>query len=151
MSRAETAVKYFDVYNCAQSTLAAYADDYGLEKDKALQAAVGFGGGIGRLQDVCGAVSAAVIVLGLASGFKEDDGRPKINAVYDTVRRFVAEFTREKGTIKCSDLLNCDLSSEEGQKYFKEHNLKEQCRSYVRLCCELLDAYIAEGDEPSKG
>ena len=144
MSKAESAVNYFETYNCAQSTLVAYAADYGLAKDTALQVSVGFGGGIGRTQDVCGAVSAAVMVLGLASDFKEADGRPKINAVYETVRRFVEDFTREKGTIKCRDLINCDLSSEEGQKYFKDHNLKEHCRGYVRLCCELLDKYLAE-------
>ena len=146
MSKAETAVTYFDTYNCAQSTLAVYAADYDLEKDKALQVAVGFGGGIGCIQDVCGAVSAAVMVLGLASNFKEDDRRPKINEVYETVRRFIDDFTREKGTIKCRDLINCDLSSEEGQKYFKEHNLKDLCRGYVRLCCELLDKYLKEAN-----
>ena len=141
MSKAENAVKYFDSYNCAQSTLAAYAGDFNLEKETALQMAVGFGGGIGRLQDICGAVSAAVMVLGLSSGFKEEDGRPKINEVYATVRSFVEEFTQKKGTIKCRDLLKCDLSSEEGQKHFKDNNLKEECRGYVRLCCELLDKY----------
>jgi len=144
MSKAENAVKFFDSYNCAQSTLAAYADDFNLKKETALQMAVGFGGGIGRLQDICGAVSAAVMVLGLASHFKEEDGRPKINEVYATVRSFIDEFTQKKGTIKCRDLLKCDLSSEEGQKYFKDNNLKEDCRGYVRLCCELLDKYLAE-------
>ena len=143
MSKAEVAVKYFESYNCAQSMLTAYAEDFNLEKETALQMAVGFGGGIGRLQETCGAVSAAVMLLGLASGFKEEDSRPKINEVYETVRRFVDDFTRQYGTIKCRDLLNCDLSSEEGQKYFKEHNLKENCRNYVRLCCELLDKYLA--------
>jgi len=144
MSKAETAVMHFDTYNCAQSTLAAYAAGYGLERDKALQVSVGFGGGMGRTQDVCGAVSAAVMVLGLASEFKADDGRPKINEVYETVRRFLDDFTKEHGTVKCRDLINCDLSSEEGMKYFKEHNVKEQCRGYVRLCCKLLDKYTYE-------
>jgi len=144
MSKAETAIEYFETYNCAQATLLAYAADYGLEKDKALQVAVGFGGGIGRKQDVCGAVSAAVVVLGLASEFKAEDGRPKINATYETVHRFIDDFTKEKGTVKCRDLIKCDLTSEEGQKYFKENNVKENCRGYVRLCCEMLDKYLAE-------
>ena len=145
MSKADIAVKNFESYNCAQSTLAAYAPDFNLDKETALQMAVGFGGGIGRLQDVCGAVSAAVMVLGLASGFKEEDGRPKINEVYETTRRFIDDFINKNGTIKCRDLLNCDLSSEEGQKIFKEQNLKENCRAYVRHCCELLDKYNSNG------
>ena len=144
MNKTETALKLFETYNCAQSVLAAYAADYDLEKEKALQAAAGFGGGIGRLQETCGAVSGAVTILGLASGFKEGDGRDMINAVYEDVRRFIDEFTKEAGTVKCRDLLNCDLLSEEGQKFFREHNLKENCRTYVRLCCELLDKYLAE-------
>ena len=144
MSKADVAVKTFETGNCAQSVLAAYAADYGLDKDRALQVAVGFGGGMGRLQEVCGAISGAIAVLGLASGFKDGDGRDKINAVYAKVRRLVDDFSREKGTIKCRDLLGCDLSSEEGHKYFVEHNLRNNCREYIKLCCELLDKYLAE-------
>jgi len=144
MEKPETAVTYFNTYNCAQSTLLAYATDFALNKDTALQVAVGFGGGIGRIQDVCGAVSASVMVLGLASGFTESDGRSMINESYDITRRFVEEFEREYGTIKCRELIKCDLCSEEGQKYFKENNVKENCRGYVRFCCTLLDKYMAE-------
>jgi C_GCAxxG_C_C family probable redox protein len=144
MSKAETAVKLFDTYNCAQSVFAAYAEDFGISKDTALSLAVGFGGGIGRLQETCGAVSGAVMVLGLLSHFKEEDGRPKINEVYAAVRAFIEEFTKEAGAIKCRDLLKCDLSSEEGQKFFRENNLKEKCRSCVKLCCELLDKTISK-------
>ena len=145
MSKADDAVNYFQPYNCAQSVLAAYAADYDLEKDKALSVAVGFGGGMGRVQEVCGAISGAIIVLGLASGFKEADGREKINAVYAKVHRLMDEFSAKEGTVKCRDLLGgCDLATEEGQKIFKEQNLKEKCRHCVRLCCELLDKYLAE-------
>ena len=143
MSKAESAINFFqNGCNCAQSVLAAYAADYDLEKDRALQVAVGFGGGMGRVQDVCGAISGAIIVLGLSSEFKDGDGRPKINEVYAKVHRLIDEFAKEKGTIKCRDLLGCDLTSEEGQKYFKEHNLRENCWEYVRLCCELLDKVL---------
>ena len=144
MSKADDAIKNFSGYNCAQSVLTAYAADYGLTKNQALQFAVGFGGGMGRVQEVCGAVSGAVAVLGLASGFKEEDGREKINHVYAKVHRLIDEFSAKEGTINCRKLLNCDLLTEEGQKIFKEKNLKENCRSYIRLCCELLDTYLAE-------
>ena len=148
MSKAETAVKIFESCNCAQAVLGAYAGDLGIDMDKALQTSVGFGGGMGRLQETCGAVSGAVLVLGLASRFKEADGREKINEVYAKTRRFVEEFTKEMGTANCRELLNCDLSSEEGQKFFKDNNLKDKCRSYVRLCCEMLDKYLAEKSAP---
>ena len=144
MSKADIAIKNFDAYNCAQSVVTAYAGDYGLTKNQALQTAVGFGGGMGRTQDVCGAISGAVIILGLASNYKEEDGRPKIYEVYAKVHSFLNEFAAQKGTIKCRDLLEgCDLTSEEGQKVFKERNLKENCRGYVRLCCDMLDKYLS--------
>ena len=144
MSKADIAVANFDKYNCAQSVAAAYAEDYGLDKNQALQTAVGFGGGMGRIQDVCGAITGAIIVLGLASSFKEGDGRPKINEVYAKVHGFINEFAAQKGTIKCRDLLEgCDLGNEEGQKVFKERNLKETCRVCVRLCCDMLDKYLS--------
>jgi len=145
MSKADTAAQFQDNYNCAQATLAAYAGDFDMKTDTALSIAVGFGAGMGRKQETCGAVSAAIMVLGLASRFKEEDRRPKINEVYDKVYRFIDEFTREEGTSNCRELLNCDLATEEGQKFFKENNLREKCRGYVRHCCELLDKYLAEG------
>ena len=144
MNKAEKAIEYFDLYNCAQAVLSAYAADYDLEKDKALQVAVGFGGGLGGHQDVCGAISGAISVLGLHSGFKEEDRREKIRKVYAEVYRYINEFTEREGTIKCRELLNCDLNSDEGKAFYREHNLKDQCRGYVRLCCELLDKYLAE-------
>ena len=139
MSKAEAAINFFERYNCAQSVLCAYAEDFGMEKKEALSIAVGFGGGIGRTQETCGAVTGAVMVLGLLSDFKAEDDRKKINAVYTKVQRFLEEFAKVKGSTKCRDLIGCDLQSEEGQKYFKEKNLKEDCRAYIRLCCELLD------------
>ena len=141
MSKADTAAQYFDQsVNCAQSVFIAYAEDFGLTKDQALSLAVGFGAGMGRAQEVCGAVSGAIMVLGLRSQFKQGDGRDKINTVYAQVRRFIEEFTKQKGTIKCRDLLpGCDLSTEEGQKYFKENNLRDQCKGFVRLACDILD------------
>ena len=145
MSKTEAALELFTGgYNCAQAVLCAYAADCGLEKNKALQAAVGFGGGMGRLQETCGAVTGAIMVLGLSSGFKEGDGRDKINENYAKVRRLVSDFNAKTGTARCRDLLGCDLSTEEGQKLFKEGNLRDKCKDYIRLCCELLDKYLAE-------
>ena len=144
MSKAETALESFGGYNCAQSVLCAYADECGLEKDKALQIAVGFGGGMGRLQETCGAISGAIMVLGLSSGFKEGDGRDKINESYAKVRRLVNDFRAREGTARCRDLLGCDLSTEEGQKVFKENNLRDRCKNYIRLSCELLDRIKGE-------
>ena len=140
MSKTETALGLFDSYNCSQSVLAAYAADYDLDKEKALQIAAGFGAGMGRLQEVCGAITGSTMVLGLDSQFKESDTREKNNTVYAKVRSLVKDFTEKKGTIKCRELLGCDLTTEEGQAFFKEHNLRHKnCGEYIKICCELLD------------
>ena len=142
MSKAEKALKFFENFNCAQSVLAAYTGDFDLEMNKALQVSAGFGGGMGRLQETCGAVTGAIMVLGLSSQYKETDGGEKKNEIYANVRRLVDDFTKQKGTVKCRDLLGgCELKTEEGQKYFHDHNLKDNCRQYIRLCCELLEKY----------
>jgi C_GCAxxG_C_C family probable redox protein len=141
MSKADEAETFFrNGCNCAQAVFSAYAADFGLERKWALSLAVGFGAGMGRTQDVCGAVSGAIMVLGLNSGFKEGDGREGINAAYVLVHSFIEEFEREKGTVKCLDLLSgCNLQSPEGQKQFREENLRERCFSYVRTSCGILD------------
>ena len=79
-----------------------------------------------------------------ASDFKEGDKRDKINAVYAKVRAFLDDFGREHGTVKCRDLVGCNLLTEEGQKYFKENNLREKCLGYVGFCSKLLEKYLKE-------
>ena len=141
MSNGEKAVTNFqNGCNCAQAVVTAYAEETGLDKKHALAIATGFGGGIGRTQDVCGAVSGAIMILGLKYGSREGEGREKINATYSLTREFIGEFSKLKGTIKCKELLDgCNLSTEEGQAFFREHNLREKCWEYVRHACEVLD------------
>ena len=144
VNRADKAAELFESCNCAQSVLTAYADMFNLDREKALQVASGFGGGIGRLQETCGAVTGAVMVLGLMSGFKEEDGRNGINMIYEKTRKLTDGFADLKGSIKCRDLLGCDLLTEEGQKCFREKNLRKECEGYIRLVCELLDEHLEE-------
>jgi hypothetical protein len=85
------------------------------------------------------------MVLGLKYGSREGDGREKLNAAYGIVRRFLDEFTRRRGAVLCRELLSgCNLMSDEGQKYFREHNLREKCWDFVRDSCEILEEFLAE-------
>ena len=141
MSKAEIAANAHGPINCTQAILSTYAADYGLDKDKALQVAVAFGGVMGGLKATCGAVSGALMVLGLSSDFKEGDSREKINAVYKKVNDIVNDFIEKEGTIKCHELLGCDLGTAEGRKFYAENNYQEKCRNYVRLACELFEKH----------
>jgi len=143
-NKADTGEKIFVSNNCAQAVLAAYAEDYGLDKAKALCVALGFGGGMSRLQEACGAVTGAIMVLGLSSGFKEGDGRDKVNHTYKKVRSFVEDFIAEFGTTNCRKLLGCNLLTDEGQSFFVKNNLKDRCCGYVKYSCEHLEKYLGE-------
>ena len=90
-------------YNCAQSVAMAYADVLGLTTEQAARASAGFGGGIGRLRDNCGAFSSAVMVCGaLEADGHQPQGRPK---VYARVQQVYASFVEKCGTISCAELL----------------------------------------------
>jgi C_GCAxxG_C_C family probable redox protein len=145
MDKPETAIQNFQAgCNCAQSVITAYAEDFNLDKNLAKALATGFGAGIGRTQGVCGAVSGAVMVLGLKYGSREHDEREKINATYDVVRNYIDKFIKIKGTINCFDLLSgCNLSTDDGKLYFKEHNLREACYGYVKCSCDILNEMLS--------
>ena len=135
--------KLVEGYNCAQSVVVAFCDECGLGEDAALKVSCGFGAGMGRKQEVCGAVAGGVMVLGLRHGRGTADGRSVTEALYPMTREFMDAFAVRNGSYLCRDLLSgCDLKSEEGQRHFKEHGLFEKvCKPCVRSAAELLTLY----------
>ena len=92
-------------YNCAQAVLLAFPDVTGLSDTTAAKLASGFGGGIGRLREVCGTVSGAVMVLDMANGYTDPQDAAAKAAHYKTVQDFAARFKAENGSIICRELL----------------------------------------------
>jgi C_GCAxxG_C_C family probable redox protein len=144
MTHADIAVgKFKEGYNCAQSVLYSYAEKVNISKDMSLRIANGFGGGMGRKQEVCGAISGAIMVLGLIYGRGENEGKEKQETTYSKVRELIDAFVREYGTINCKQLLSgCVLLTDEGQKQFKERALIEKCHEYVRQVTAIIDVLI---------
>jgi C_GCAxxG_C_C family probable redox protein len=140
-------------YNCAQSVLFAYAADLGLDPVVALKISSGFGGGMGRIQSVCGAVTGAFMAIGYRYGgyrlgmTKEGDSAAKENT-YSLVKRFADEFRQVHGSILCSDILGCDLNTPEGQKHYKNNNLADKCARCVGDAAELLTKYLSGALSP---
>jgi C_GCAxxG_C_C family probable redox protein len=140
-SKAKVALRKFEEgYHCTQSVTYAFADEVNIDKNVLMTISTGFGAGFGRKQEVCGAVSGAVIILGAKYGRKENEPIDKTEKTYSEVQKFIDEFTKEKGSIICSELLQgCNLLTEEGQKIFKEKNmLHEICFKCVELSCNIL-------------
>ena len=131
----EKAVEYFKKgFNCAQAVLVVFAKEHGLDEATSLKVAGGFGAGMGRMQSTCGAVTGAYMVIGLNYGKTlGDDGNEKRDKTYALVRSFDSEFKKIFGTTSCRELLNCDLTTPEGGKYFTDNRLSEKvCQKCVR-------------------
>jgi C_GCAxxG_C_C family probable redox protein len=144
MNRSEKAVSDFNKgYNCAQSVFSAFSDVSGVDEDLSRSVAGGFGGGFGRLQKTCGAVTGAIMVIGCRF-LKGNQWSPDLKEVtYEKTRDFIEKFKQRNGTIKCLELIGVNLGTEEGQRIADEKNLfREKCAKYIKDACELLEEII---------
>lgn len=126
-------------YNCAQAVLTAFASQFGIAEETALRLASPFGGGLARGGHVCGAVSAALMVLGLKYGAVTPEGKEEICRL---TRQFLDRFREKGGSILCRDLLGVDLSTPSGLQEVKERNLfRTLCPNLVREAVEILNTF----------
>lgn len=134
MDRSEKALSHFDnKFNCSQSVLVAFADELGLTEDESLRVACAFGGGIGRQQHTCGAVTGAAMALGLKFGKGRNDEDEKKLQTYDKTIELFNKFASLNGSTNCRRLLNdLDMRDEDDLSLIKEQNLfHTSCRKYV--------------------
>jgi C_GCAxxG_C_C family probable redox protein len=144
MSMAEAAVARFqEGCSCSQAILSTYGEQFGLDWETALKVAAGFGGGMGRMGGTCGAVTGALMVLGLKYGGTNAGDSEAKETTYERVREFAARFTARHGSVACKDLLGCDISSPEGLAAARERGLFSTiCPKFVRDAAELLEAML---------
>jgi len=126
-------------FNCAQSVLAVFCEAYGLNRETALKVACGLGGGV-RSGEICGAVSGAVIVIGLKYGHcQPEDTESKANCYAKTVE-FLNIFKEKNGCITCREILGYDISTKEGMEQAKNKNLfKATCTGMVKSAVSILE------------
>lgn len=144
MNKQEKATKLFDSgYNCAQSVLLAFADELKLDESIVLKIASGFGGGMARMQDTCGAVAGGIMAIGMAVSNQEEDIATNKERVYHVISLFINNFKEKYRSVKCLDLLNCDLNTEEGQQFYEIHELHDNvCMSCVRDAITYLEKLL---------
>ncbi|MFW9872830.1 MAG: C-GCAxxG-C-C family protein [Candidatus Thorarchaeota archaeon] len=144
MSRVEQAVSCFqDGFNCSQSILSTFSVEYGLNRDIALKLATGIGGGTGLLGKTCGAVTGALMVIGLKYGKDSIEDDAAAEKTFSLVQEFIKEFTEINGSSTCDDLLDCDISTPEGLNTAKEKNLfTTLCPNFVRTSAEILEKIL---------
>ena len=145
MNQIETALSLLaHGFNCSQAVLSAYAGQFGVDDETALKIASGFGGGMGRMADTCGAVTGAFMVLGLKYGQNSPDREVK-EAIYAQVRKFASRFKTRNRSLVCCELLGCDISQSEGLRRATDEKLFSMvCSKFVRDACEISEDMLAE-------
>jgi C_GCAxxG_C_C family probable redox protein len=130
-------------YTCSQSVLGAYAGLLGMAPELALRLAMPFGAGMGRQGEVCGAVTGALMAIGLLSGSAVIDKEAK-ERTYRLTLELLARFQADQGALRCRDLLGCDLTQPEGRAKAQDDGLFDlQCPVYVHRAAEILSELIA--------
>lgn len=144
MSKVEQAVSCFlEGFSCSQAILSTFSTEFRLEREIALKIATGFGGGIGRLGKTCGAVSGAILVIGLKYGNNKKGDNQTKEKTYELVREFINRFETLNSSIVCNKLLDCDINTPEGLKYAIEKKVfKTICPNLVRSASEILEQIL---------
>ncbi len=130
-------------YNCAQAVSVAFCDVTGLSPEFSARMVSGFGGGFGRMREVCGAVSGMVAVASHLYGYDSPDQEKQL-ALYAIIQRLMKEFQEKAGTCICRELLNNPPSDPKPTLRTEEYYAKRPCARFVMLAAQLLDTYIAE-------
>ena len=145
MNRSEQAKELFlSGHNCAQSVVISFAEDLKFSKELALKMAAGFGGGMGKQQETCGAVTGAIMVLGLLKGEDVNNNDELKASTYGAVKDLTRDFVAEYKTTNCKDLIGCDLNTPEGSAKFKEDKIMETvCADCVKKAVEIVEDLTA--------
>ena len=146
--RVERAVENFmQGYGCCQSVVAAFADLYGMDDNIAKRVAAGFGGGVGRMRMMCGAVSGIVMLVGLDCGQTEGSDREGKSACYKVVQELLAKSKEQNGSLICAEILGikgyekaaCSyVASPRTAEYYKQRPCAAKVESAARIFAEYL-------------
>ena len=132
--------------NCAQSVFVAFTDVTGMDRDLAMRLSSSFGGGMGRMREVCGACSAMFMVAGVLYGPDESFSHEDKTQHYKRIQELAANFKEKHGTIICRELLKelSVTSTPEPEKRTEKYYKVRPCIRFVRTAAEILDRYISE-------
>ncbi len=135
-------------YNCSQAVVGAFADKLDIDFDTLMRLSASFGGGMGRLREVCGAVSGMFMVIGLLKGYSSPDDFDGKKEHYERIQHLAQAFKNEHQTIICRELLQ-DIKKTQGSapqertpQYYKER----PCSAFVYTAAEILDKYLKENN-----
>ncbi len=146
-ARAQQAMANFkEGYNCSQAVLLAFADRINMDKSTALKLSSSFGGGMGRLREVCGAVSGMFMVAGLLYGYDEPRDLQGKTEHYARIQELAEEFRIRNGSIVCKELLGLKEkeSSPIPEKRTEEYYKKRPCVQLIGMAAAIMEQYMDE-------
>ena len=143
MTYADKAKRIFEEgFNCSQAVVAAFSDVIGIDEETAKRMSTGLGGGVGRLREVCGAVSGAAMVLGYVFGGEKGEDK---KTAYEKVQEFAEGFKKDEGSIICREILGLDKSKKETAtpdvrtaEYYRVRPCAEKVYEATRIVEEML-------------
>ena len=145
MNHSERAVELFvEGYNCAQAVAAAFGDLTGLDEKTAARMASCFGGGMGRMREVCGAVSGMLMVAGVLYGYDDPKATKEKRELYAQVQAMAGQFRQELGSIVCRDLLKNPPSDPNPTPRTEQFYKDRPCARMVATAARIMDAFIEE-------
>lgn len=133
-------------YNCAQSVFLAFSDVYDMDREMAARLSSSFGGGLGRLREVCGAVSGMAMVAGILYGYDDPKEFAGKSEHYARIQKLARAYEAENGSIVCRELLGLSRKREEPtpEKRTEEYYKKRPCEQLVRMAAGIMEAYIEQ-------
>ncbi len=131
-------------YNCAQAVVVAFAEELGMTKEQAAKMASSFGGGMGRMREVCGAVSGMLLVAGMLYGYDMPGDDKAKKEHYVLVQQLAGRFRERMGSIVCREILKNPPSDPNPTPRTAEFYQKRPCARMVRLAASIMDECMTE-------
>lgn len=146
MTKAQQAKEYFlQGYNCAQAVAMAFDDLIGMDKNQIAMLTSGFGGGVGRMREVCGTVTGAAFVISALYGYNDPTAIDEKMELYARIQQIGNQFAQENGSVVCRELLGLSIKGADNPtpeartpQYYK----KRPCAELVEYSAHLVEEYI---------
>lgn len=131
-------------YNCAQAVFGAFCEDYGIDFETGMKMVSSMGGGMGRLREVCGAVSSMFLVDGLAEGYSDPKATTEKAEHYARIQELAEAFRKQNGTLICRELLgeNAGAPTPVAEPRTPEYYQKRGCGDWVYDAAKILEEYL---------
>ena len=144
LTRADDAAAIFKSgFSCSQAVCCAFAGDFGIDRDTALKLSCGFGGGMGHTGNTCGAVTGALMVIGMKYGRTSLEDLAAKDKTYEVVNRFMTEFLRRNHSVNCTELVGYNLSDPKALAEAREHKVfHTKCAQFVHDAGDILEKIL---------